>query len=341
MLTERQLLILHAIVDDYVRSAEPVGSRSVSKREDIPFSPATIRNEMADLEELGFLEKPHSSAGRVPSQQGYRYYVDHMKLPHRLTTVEKAGLSRLASAQLQATEEVFEASARILSEMTSYVSVVLSPETLKEKLCNIQIVPMNDQQAVVILVSQTGHVENRLVHIDEMVTSADLERTVNLLNERLVGTPLLMLQDKITIELADLFKRHVGNYQHVMSMLKQLTSRHQPEKMFFSGKTNLMTQPEFQDLGKIRLVYNTFEEETRLSQWLRSQQTDGLRVSIGEENELEAFSSCSIVMASYTVDGYDVGTIGVIGPTRMEYRRMMTVVDVLAQDLSKRLSRLQ
>lgn len=338
MLTERQLMILHAIVDDYVRSAEPVGSRSISKRNDIPYSPATIRNEMADLEELGFLEKPHSSAGRVPSQHGYRYYVDHLLSPHRLTVAERAGLSRLTSASLEAMEEVFQESARILSEMTSYVSVVLGPESLNEKLKNIQIIPMDSRKAVVIVVSDTGHVENHLVQIGEGVTSTDLERTVNLLNERLIGTPLSQLQKKINIELGQLFRDHINNYQQVLGMLERTMVSGVSEKLFFSGKTNLMEQPEFQDVGKMRLVYKTLEEENLLQQWFRTQQADGLQVSIGQENQLEAFEACSIITASYAINGRHVGTLGVIGPTRMEYRRMIKVVDSLSKDLSKLLT---
>ncbi|GAF15342.1 heat-inducible transcription repressor HrcA [Bacillus sp. JCM 19046] len=338
MLTERQLLILHAIVDDYVRSAEPVGSRSISKRSDISFSPATIRNEMADLEELGFLEKPHSSAGRVPSQKGYRYYVDHLLSPHRLTVTERARLSRLTDASLRAMEEVFQESARILSEMTSYVSIVLGPESLNEKLKKIQIIPMDHQKAVVIIVSDTGHVENHLVHIDKEVTPADLERTVNLLNERLTGIPLAQLQQKIQIELSSLFREHITNYEHVLSIFGPSMLPGTSEKLFFAGRSNLMEQPEFQDVGKMRLVYKTLEEESILHQWLRTQQTDGLQVSIGQENQLEAFEACSIVTASYAINGQHVGTLGVIGPTRMEYRRMIKVVDSLSKDLSKLLS---
>ncbi|WP_059102674.1 heat-inducible transcriptional repressor HrcA [Shouchella shacheensis] len=337
MLTERQLLILHAIVDDYVRTAEPVGSRSISKRDDIPFSPATIRNDMSDLEELGFLEKPHSSAGRAPSQQGYRYYVDHLLSPHRLTGAERAGISSLASARLQAMEEVIQESARILSEMTSYVSIVLGPEWLEAKLRNIQIVPMNDHKAIVIIVSETGHVENHLVHIDEAVTLSDLERTVNLLNERLVGTPLVHLQGRISAELVKLFKQHVANYKQVLKALNDSFNVTKADKVFYSGKTNLMIQPEFQDMNKIRSLFNMLEEESLMHQWLRSQ-NNGLHVSIGAENEIEAFESCSLVTATYAIDGRHVGTLGVIGPTRMEYRRMIKVVDSLSKDLSKLLT---
>ncbi|MFB4211881.1 heat-inducible transcriptional repressor HrcA [Shouchella sp. 1P09AA] len=338
MLTERQLLILHAIVDDYVRSAEPVGSRSISKRADVQFSSATIRNEMADLEELGFLDKPHSSAGRVPSQKGYRYYVDHLLSPHRLTVAERSRLSTLASAKLQAIEEVFQESARILSEMTSYVSIVLGPELLNERLQKIQIVPLEGMKAIVILISETGHIENHIVQLDEHVTAEDLERTVNLLNERLRGVPFSQLQQKIQFELNHLFKAHIKNYKHVLAMLQPTLSPDIAEKLFFSGRSNLMEQPEFQDMEKMRMVYRTLEEESVLYDWLKTQHFNGLNVSIGNENQLAAFDECSIVTASFAINGQHVGTLGVIGPTRMEYRRMIKVVDSLSKNMSKLLT---
>ncbi|AIC94044.1 heat-inducible transcriptional repressor HrcA [Shouchella lehensis] len=338
MLTERQLLILHAIVDDYVRSAEPVGSRSISKRADVQFSSATIRNEMADLEELGFLDKPHSSAGRVPSQKGYRYYVDHLLSPHRLTVAERSRLSTIASAKIQAIEEVFQESARILSEMTSYVSIVLGSELSNERLQKIQIVPLEGMKAIVILISETGHIENHIVLLDEHVTTEDLERTVNLLNERLRGVAFSQLQQKIHHELNHLFKAHVKNYKQVLGMLEPTLSPAITEKLIFSGRSNLMEQPEFQDIEKMRMVYRALEEETLLYDWLKTQHVNGLNVSIGNENQLKALDECSIVTASFAINGQHVGTLGVIGPTRMEYRRMLKVVDSLSKNMSKLLT---
>ncbi|GAF65975.1 heat-inducible transcription repressor [Bacillus sp. TS-2] len=197
MLTSRQLLILHAIVDDYVRSAEPVGSRSISKREDISFSSATIRNDMADLEELGFLEKPHSSAGRIPSQLGYRYYVDHLLMPQNLTIKEKATIRSLFTERVQEMEDVIQLSARILSNMTSYISIVLGPEVFDSKLKNIQIIPLSDVSAILILVTDTGHVENQTIAIPSNMVGEDIQIIVNILNERLVGVPLYQLAKKL------------------------------------------------------------------------------------------------------------------------------------------------
>ncbi|WP_088102530.1 heat-inducible transcriptional repressor HrcA [Halalkalibacter urbisdiaboli] len=339
MLTERQLSILHAIVDDYIRSAEPVGSRSISKREDITFSPATIRNDMADLEELGFLEKPHSSAGRIPSQKGYRYYVDHLLIPHHLTDEEEADIRTLFTERMQEIEHVIQQSARILSNMTSYISIVLGPEMFEAKLRSIQIIPLTKHSAILILVTDTGHVENQTINIPEAMEPGDLERTVNILNERLMGVPLYQLRHKLKKEIADVMRVHVNNYEHVLNVLSSSFNVEKSEKVFYSGKTNLLSQPEFRDIDKVKMLLNMLEEDRVMNQILRAQH-DGVQVRIGEENNLEAFDSCSMITATYSIGGKHMGTIGILGPTRMEYRRVIGVVDSLSKDLTKLLTNL-
>ncbi|WP_100406739.1 heat-inducible transcriptional repressor HrcA [Bacillus solitudinis] len=339
MLTERQLSILHAIVDDYIRSAEPVGSRSISKRDDITFSPATIRNDMADLEDLGFLEKPHSSAGRIPSQKGYRYYVDHLLLPHHLTDKEEADIRSLFTERMQEIEEVIQQSARILSNMTSYISIVLGPEMFETKLRNIQIIPLSKNSAILILVTDTGHVENQTIQIPDSIEAGDLERIVNILNERLMGVPLFQLRMKLKKEIRDVMRAHVNNYEQVLSSLSNSFDIGKSEKVFYSGKMNLLTQPEFRDIDKVRVLLNMLEEEQTMNQILRAQK-HGVQVKIGEENNLEAFDHCSMITASYSIGGKHMGTIGILGPTRMEYQRVIGVVDSVSKDLTKLLTSL-
>ncbi|GAE33353.1 heat-inducible transcriptional repressor HrcA [Halalkalibacter akibai] len=339
MLTDRQLLILHAIVDDYIRSAEPVGSRSISKREDITFSPATIRNDMADLEELGFLEKPHSSAGRIPSQRGYRYYVDNLLMPHHLTDDEESGIQSIFSERIREVEEAIQHSARVLSNMTSYVSLVLGPEMFEATLRSIQIIPLSKGSAILILVTNTGHVENQTISVPESIEPTDLERTVNILNERLMGVPLYKLREKMESEVKDVLRSHVRNYDHVLNMLGSSLELEKAEKIFYSGKTNILSQPEFRDVDKVRMILNMLEEDEMMHQILRSP-TSGIQVRIGQENNLEAFDSCSLITASYSIGGKHMGTIGILGPTRMEYRRVIGVVDTLSKDLTKLLTNL-
>lgn len=339
MLTERQLLILQAIVDDYIRSAEPVGSRTISKREGITYSAATIRNEMADLEELGFLEKPHSSAGRVPSQQGYRFYVDHLLMPHYLTNDEQAFLRSQLTEKLEEIEDVIEQSAKILSAITSYSSVVLGPEIFETNLKHVQIIPLSKRDALIILITDTGHIEKHTMFLPDSIDVSELEKIVNILNERLKGVPIYKLRSKLHAEVAKLLEAHVKNFEQVLAILNDALTTEKQEKVFYGGKTNLLIQPEFRDIEKARLLYSILEEDSIVERLFRTD-TAGIHVKIGHENELEAFENCSIITASYTIGGEHMGTIGILGPTRMEYRRVIGIIDHFSKDLTKLLTHL-
>lgn len=339
MLTERQLLILQAIVDDYIRSAEPVGSRSISKREDMTYSAATIRNEMADLEELGFLEKPHSSAGRIPSQQGYRFYVDHLLMPHHLTKDEQAFVRSQLTEKLAEMEDVIQQSAKILSAITSYSSFVLGPEVFETNLKHLQIIPLSRENALILFITDTGHIEKHTILLPTGIDIGELEKTVNILNERLQGVPIFKLRVELHQEVAKIIEAHVQNYQQVLDLLNDAFLMEKPEKVFYGGKTNLLIQPEFQDVEKARLLYSVLEEDSVIERLFRSE-TAGIHVKIGQENELEAFENCSIITASYEIGGKHMGTIGILGPTRMEYRRVIGIIDYFSKDLTKLLTNL-
>lgn len=342
MLSERQLLILQAIVDDYIRSAEPVGSRSISKRGNVSFSAATIRNEMADLEELGYIEKPHSSAGRIPSQKGYRYYVDHLLLPHRLTNEELMKLRAIYENRMLELEQVIQQSAKILSQITSYISVALAPELLDTKLQHIQIIPLSTKKAVIILVTDTGHVENHSISLPENMNSGDIEKVVNILNERLKGVELHRLRTVLSKEVAKVMRDHVDNYEKILQVISDALKHDQadkPEKIFYGGKANLLSQPEFRDVEKARMLYSYLEESPLVQQLFRSDGS-GIHVKIGHENKLEAFENCSIITATYSIGGKCMGTIGILGPTRMEYQRVISIIDYLSKHLTKTLTAL-
>ncbi|PRO65091.1 heat-inducible transcriptional repressor HrcA [Alkalicoccus urumqiensis] len=340
MLTERQLAILKAIVDDYIVHAEPVGSRTISKRNDMAFSPATIRNEMSDLEELGFLEKPHSSAGRIPSQKGYRYYVDHLLSPSKLSSRDMADIHSRLALQFRESEQVIQQSAKVLSQLTSYTSIVLGPEVFESRLSQIQLIPISGDQAVMIIVTDSGHVENQTVHFPESVSAQDVERVVNILNDRLRGVPIYRLQQKLSQEIADVLKKYVTKYETMLHTIGQVFADQQQEKVYYGGKTNILSQPEFHDVDRVRSILNLFEEDALISRLIRSED-EGLTIRIGAENDFEPFSDLSIVTATYTLEGKYVGTIGLLGPTRMEYPRVISLMDYFAKDMTQMLSRRQ
>lgn len=339
MLTDRQLLIFQVIVNDFIRSAQPVGSRSLSKKEEIQFSSATIRNEMADLEELGFLEKTHTSSGRIPSEKGYRFYVDHLLSPQKLETKEVKSVRSIFAERIYELEKIVQRSAQILSELTNYTAIVLGPAVRENKLKKIQIVPLNDETAIAIIVTDTGHVENKMFHLPAGIDSGDIEKLVNILNDRLTGVPLEELNGKIYKEVALVLRQHIRSYDSMFTSLVETLKIPASEKLFFGGKTNMLSQPEFHDISKVKNLLTMIEHEEDMYDILRRNPT-GIHVKIGKENGNSAMDDCSLITATYSMGTEQLGTIAILGPTRMEYSRVISLLKFFSNDLSSVLTKL-
>ncbi|MCP8967180.1 heat-inducible transcriptional repressor HrcA [Ectobacillus ponti] len=333
MLTERQLLILQIIIDDFIRSAQPVGSRTLSKKEEITFSSATIRNEMADLEELGYIEKPHSSSGRVPSDKGYRFYVDHLLAPQRLPAEDISHIKSFFADRVYGMEKIAQQSAQALSELTSYTSIVLGPKMSENRLKSLQVVPIGPQTAVAIIVTDTGHVQSRTVTVPASIEIEELERMVRILNDKLQGVPLSELHNKIFKEIALVLRQYLHNYDSVMKLLDGTLRFPLSEKIYFGGKTNILSQPEFRDVDKIHSLLTMIEEEQRVYEMLSPQST-GIQVKIGRENGSLAMEDCSLITATYSIGGEQLGTIAVLGPTRMHYSRVISLLQLFTSQLT-------
>lgn len=338
MLTNRQLQVLKVIVDDFISSGQPIGSRQISKKEGISFSPATIRNEMADLEEMGFLEKPHTSAGRVPSEKGYRFYVDHLLKPQNITNQDMTILRSAFSDQLFETEQVIRKSATILSDLTNYTSIILGPDVQMHKVKRFSIVPLNASNAVAIIVTDNGHVENRVIDIPKGINPIDFEKIVNILNERLVGVPLVQIPYYIEREAAKIIEQHVGSYNGLLQSIVSGMDQQSDGKIYYGGKTNMLNQPEFHDLEKIRMLMEMMETQSQI-QTLLHRDSPGIQIRIGSENNLSAVEDCSIITATYSMAENQVGSIAIIGPKRMDYQRVITLLDYMSEDLTKLLRR--
>ncbi len=339
MLTDRQLLILQVIIEDFIQSAQPVGSRSLSKKEEIAFSSATIRNEMSDLEELGFIEKTHTSSGRVPSEKGYRYYVDHLLSPQVLKTNELQLLKSVYAERIYELEKVVQKSARILSELTNYTAIVLGPKVKDHKLKKIEIVPLNTETAIAIIITDTGHVENKLISLPSSVDIDEIEKMVNILNERLTGVPIVDLKNKIYKEVAVLLKQHIHNYESLMATLTESFTTNESAKLFFGGKTNMLRQPEFHDIHKVQSLLSMIEQEQGFYDLIK-QNPEGITVKIGRENQNTTLEDCSLITATYSVGTDQFGTLAILGPTRMEYSRVITLLSAFSNDLTRLLTKL-
>ncbi|MFC4022742.1 heat-inducible transcriptional repressor HrcA [Oceanobacillus longus] len=332
MLTERQLIILQVIIDDFVDSAHPIGSRALSKKENLPYSAATIRNEMADLEELGFLEKTHTSSGRVPSEKGYRYYVDHLIGPSTNQN-EISMIKDIVQDGFFEFEQIVQMSAEVLSELTNYTSIILGPEMFETTLKQIQILPLSNHTAVAILVTNTGHVEHRSFTIPEKINTSDLEKMVNIMNDRLNGVPIIKLQDVLNTEIPHLMKMYIDDFDKSFDYLKAFFVNDNPVKLYIGGKSNILMQPEFNDVDKIRSFFTMMEKEDEIASMLKNSK-NGIEVTIGNENEVDAIKDLSLITTSYHLGGGHMGTIALLGPTRMEYRKVISLIKGLSTEMT-------
>jgi heat-inducible transcriptional repressor len=339
MLTDRQLLILQAIVNDFVQTAQAVGSRTLAKKDNILFSPATIRNEMADLEEMGFLEKTHSSSGRVPSEKGYRFYVDHLLSPSLISENEVKAIRSMFNDKIFELEKLAQQSAEILSEFTNYTSIVLGPDVVENKLKQLQLIPISADRVVAIIVTDTGHVEHRTISLEGELDSSQFEKLVNILNERLQGVPLVDLQSKIHNELREVLRSHLQDYENAYGLIKKTFDKQKGEKIFYGGKTNMLSQPEFNDVAKIRSLLSVIEQDDKIYNLIRTDKS-GITVRIGQENNVEEMQHCSLITATYSFGHENVGSIAILGPTRMEYARVISLLRLFSTDLTRALSSL-
>ena len=333
------MLIFQVIVDDFIQFAQPVGSRSLSKKEEISLSSATIRNEMSDLEELGFIEKTHTSSGRIPSERGYRYYVDHLLSPMQLKSDDVYKVKSIFAERIYELEKIVQNSAKILSEITNYTAIVLGPAVLENRLKRIQIVPLNKETAIAIIVTDTGHVENRMFHLPTSMDANEIEKLVNILNERLVGVPIVDLNEKINKEVASILRQHVNQFDLMLNTIADTFNLQGNNKLFFGGKTNMLSQPEFHDINKIRSLLNMIEQEDGIYDLIQKNPI-GINVKIGRENNNTAMENCSLITATYSIGVEKLGTIAILGPTRMEYSRVISLLQMISGDLTTVLTKL-
>lgn len=339
MLTERQQQILQIVVEHYISEAEPVGSRVVSKRGGMPYSPATIRNEMADLEEMGYLEQPHTSAGRIPSEKGYRYYVDRLVQPAPIPSQIIRELKQMLSEKMAHTEAGMQQAAEILSNVTNYTAFVLGPEAHEATLKDLQLIPISDQTAVVIIVTNNGHVEHHKVTLPEGIPRAEMERLVNLLNAKLYRVPLAQLKSRLHQEIAEEMRRHLSAFEAWMRILESLLAvRKSSDRIYLSGTAKILSHPEFQNINKVRMLFEWLEDQEELASLLEESHA-GIQVHIGQENKVEAIHECSLITFSHYINGHLVGTVGVLGPTRMHYNKVIGLFHALSGDLADMFNR--
>lgn len=327
MLTERQNKLLKIIVDEYIKLARPVGSKLICKR--LKCSSATIRNEMAELEEKGYLEKTHTSSGRIPSEEGYRYYVDYLMEAKKMNGEDMLKLQILFSNQQLAMSDTLEKSLALISEMTNYTSIVLGKASHENKLKEVRTIPVTDTEVVVIVVTDKGFVEHKNITFD----SIDLEevtKTVNLINDLVVGTPIDEVSSKLEFEVKPIIGRYVKEHELIYNTFYEVFRDFSKKNINIVGKNNILEQPEFNNIEKIKDLFTKFDQE----QMLQSiEEEDGdINIYIGKENTLD--SDVTVIKTHYKTDK-DEGTIAIVGPKRMDYERVVAILEFIKQNLEK------
>jgi heat-inducible transcriptional repressor len=339
-LDKRKNLILKVVTDDYIESAEPVGSRTIARKHELGLSPATIRNEMADLEESGYLEQPHTSAGRIPSQMGYRYYVDTLMSLQCLSEKEIELIHLELEKHQHQVETIIHQTSKILVQMTQYPSLVLSPHFKSAAFRHVQLIRLATNTVLVLMVTDTGVVENKVIEFEGELSDFDLDRISVSLNQKLRGVNIKDLRGSLLNEIRSELAFHEDFFNESLKFLIKLAAQsvENKERVYLDGTTKILEQPEFTDLKKFKPLMDILTEEDKLYKVLSTNVARGAQVTIGAENEDLGISDCSVVTASYEIAGRPVGVIGVLGPTRMEYAKVMPVVEHTAAILSELLT---
>ncbi len=330
MLDDRAKLLLKALVERYIADGQPVGSRTLSRASGLELSPATIRNVMSDLEELGLIASPHTSAGRIPTARGYRLFVDTMLTAQR----EHLATPALAADQPQ---KVIANAAHLLSNLSQFVGVVMAPRRTSV-FRHIEFLRLSEKRFLVIIVSPEGDVQNRVVFTDADYTQSQLVEAANFLNANYAGMAIEQVRERLKKEV-DSLRSEIGKLMQTAVDASSEAMQAQ-EEVVISGERNLLAVSDFSsDMGHLRRAFELFEQKTQLMRLLDvSSQAEGVRIYIGGESKVVPFEELSIVSAPYEVDGQIVGTLGVIGPTRMPYDRMIQIVDITSKLVSNALS---
>nr|WP_315465200.1 heat-inducible transcriptional repressor HrcA [uncultured Rhodoferax sp.] len=331
MLDERSKMLMKALVERYIADGQPVGSRTLSKESGFDLSPATIRNVMADLEDLGLIVSPHTSAGRIPTARGYRLFVDTM------LTVQQGHMAAHSLAPDQP-QKVISNAANLLSNLSQFVGVVIAPRRTSA-FRHIEFLRLSERRLLVIIVAPDGDVQNRVIYTEVDYTQSQLAEAANFLNSHYMGLEIEQVRQRLQGEVESLRGEIATLMQAAVNASSEVISETQDE-VVISGERNLLSVSDFSsDMGHLRRAFELFEQKAQLMRLLDvTGQAEGVRIFIGGESQVVPFEDLSIVSSPYEVDGKVVGTLGVIGPTRMAYDRMIQIVDITSKLVSNALS---
>lgn len=328
MLTERQENVLKIIVEDYIKTARPISSKSIC--DILGCSSATVRAEMSNLEDFGLLEKTHISSGRVPSEKGYRYYVDKIMVPRELNGDEMLKLQTIVNNKSLVISDVIQKSMEIVSELTSYAAVVLGTHSKDNLISKVEVVPVDQNNLVAIVVTDKGNVEHENIYLNQVVDVNDIKQTVELINKLIVGTSLDEASSVLEFEVKPIIGNYVKQHEVLYNAFYNAFSEFTNENIKTSGTKKMLMQPEFNDVDKIREIVNKFDDKEMVESI--KAEDNGINIYIGSENNFD--DDVTIIKTKYQVDGEE-GTIALIGPKRMEYDRVITLLNYIMDNIEK------
>ena len=341
-LSERSLYLFKALVEHFIQDGTPVGSRTLSKDSSLNLSPATIRNVMADLEDFGLLDSPHTSAGRVPTAKGYRLFVDSLLRVNDLNSIEVEKIAKELDPGNDF-KSLMQRTSLMLSDITQLAGVVMLPRAEQSKLQHIEFVVLSGNRVLVILVVNDREVQNRIINTSRTYSASELQEASNYLNDIFAGKDLTYVRANILDELEKTKEQLSQSMQTAMEMAQLAfdyeKSKVNSDELFFSGETNLMDIAELCEVDKLKKLFNTFNQKRDILHLLEQAiSADGIQIFIGEESGHDVLDNCSVVTSPYEVDGKILGVLGVIGPTRMHYERVIPIVDITAKMLGSALN---
>lgn len=340
-LNERKRAILKSIIDDYVQSAQPVGSRTIARKHELGLGSATIRNEMADLEELGYITQPHTSAGRIPSDKGYRFYVENLMQIHSLAQEEIAKIKKAMDDRIEELDQLVKRASVIISNITGYTSVVMTPLLTRAIIKSVQLLVVDDKRILVVVVAGGGVVQNKLVKHDSVINEVSLSRLTQVLNVIMVGKTIDQITMPMMIELQREIQVPAEVISPVVEAVEDCVRKIESTDVYLEGITNILNHPEFSDLLKAREILELLKEEDVISTLVRSAvHKQKFDFKIGSENQINQMKDLSVITTVYGSEGKNLGAIGVIGPTRMAYGKVVSAIQYISELLNREITRI-
>lgn len=328
MITNRQKEILKVIVEEYIKTAKPVSSNHICKK--LKCSSATIRNEMVRLEELNLLEKNHFASGRIPSEDGYKYYVENLMTPKNMTGEDMLKLQTIFRNNSLDLNDTIKKSIEIISEITNYTAIVLGATSKTNRLKKVEVVPLDENKILSIVITDKGVVQHKILFLPSTVSNEEVRKTVELINKLVVGTPINEVSEKLEYEVKPIIKEYVSQYEILYNTFYDAFHEFTDAKadVHFGGRTNMLKQPEFSNIDKVKEILGKFDDVNSIEKM--KEEDNGINIYVGSETELT--DDVSVIKTKYSIDGEE-GTIAIIGPKRMEYGRVVALLDYIKNNL--------